>query len=457
MTVIRALLLILFALVGSAFARLARCGLYRDEAGNFIHGAFLGLAVSLFGGISEFTAHPYLMAGVGAFAMHLGDMADTRQSYLAVTESRPAPRYRHGMLGLFVQGAVAFGLFGGYVGIYISFMSGMYTVMQLVSMALLMPVFAYGVYRSFNLPFDPESNVFPKTYFSAGRRETWGILLGLLAEVVMLSMFASDGLALLLAVVCALFGGAGKTLGALAASRTLFTNRNGKYLFNRFTVDGYINDKTLFDVVYGLICGLGFALAFTLSGPILARRSVLINSRGIVSVLDERATQLIVILLIALLLLDQAKYLLPALIGEKRVSKLFEISGKTEYVLYSIAPLLLSFAGITSVTEIYATVIFGFILLRAFSDFLQTSKRGKQLLLVCLFAVIALYVVRLFTRWNAGAVFLTSIYTLMLMGAGLLMHYIGDRSMRFSRREQAADFAQGACAVVLLGLSFLTL
>ncbi|MCD7774504.1 MAG: hypothetical protein LUH40_02840, partial [Clostridiales bacterium] len=207
MNVGRIFFFLFFMGTAGAFGCGMRGTVIKNAKGAMLPGAIVGTVLALFSGSSFLENNYYLLAGMGAAVMYFaGNMSCAQTVSLSEPDKEKSDRQR-GIFGVWLKGTICCGLFASCVSVFISVLSGGYTLTEIILFIIFMPVSAVLFCFIFNRPFNPEKNKFPRIYLSAGDPEIWGGLLGVLLETVIFSCIVKDWGAVVMTASSMVFGG----------------------------------------------------------------------------------------------------------------------------------------------------------------------------------------------------------------------------------------------------------
>lgn len=251
------------------------------EKGAMLPGAMIGLLLACFSGSEIIANNFWLLSAGGAMAMFFGGTETYGQTMGLILKKGPDQRYAKGLCALIIKGGLWFGIYGGFIGMIFSSMTGeIYKTTDFIAFFLILPVVRSLGNRLINKPFKPEEGKFPKIYFSVDRREEWGGLLAILIEIIIFTIIKSDSYALIFALVGTFSGAAGWAIAINFYYITMHPLKNGKYIFGQWQKRGWIDGWKIMEFALGAIGGLGLALCFVYTYPRLAEKIAVIESNG---------------------------------------------------------------------------------------------------------------------------------------------------------------------------------
>lgn len=296
------------------------------EKGAMLPGAFMGLLTAVFSGSEVLASSPWILAGVGALGMYCGGNMTYGETLHLSMHEKNSPHLKKGLLALFIKGGIWFGIFGGFVSLFISALAGYYELWQILVFFGALPIFALAFFFIFNKPLNPDENKFPKIYFSIKRQETWGGLFGILIEIIVFSVVFKDWSALSMTSGAFLSGAVGWVIAQLMQIRAKHPGKNGKRLFEKLNQKNAVEAWKIMECVLGAIGGIGCAVTFLLSKPLFADKFTLIDSNGFHSYIAEsKVTYLLFILYGVILLVDSLQYFLYPTKNKKYNKKLLKM------------------------------------------------------------------------------------------------------------------------------------
>jgi len=233
------------------------------ETGAMLPGALMGLCIAVFSGSPFLREHFYLLGAAGALGMYFGGSMSYGETVgLRSNESPKGLAWE--MTGLFVKGGLWFGLFGAAVGMFLSFLAGLYDLKAVLLTFGLMPLFALVGSRLFDRPYDEEKGIHPRIYFSKTRPEGMGVLFGILAGLAVCMVIYRDSVALWLTLGSTLSGGIGWVLSQWMQVRAKHPNKKGKRFCGKLSDKGLVDAWKIMECGLGAFAGLGIAITFVL-------------------------------------------------------------------------------------------------------------------------------------------------------------------------------------------------
>lgn len=367
---------VIFSAVAVSYGWGMRGTIIGGEKGAMLPGAFMGLLIAAFSGSQVLSSSPWILAGAGALCMYGGGCMTYGETLGLSMNEANSPTLKKGLAALFIKGGIWFGIFGGLVSMFISAVSGFYKLWQIILFFCLIPVFAVVFYLVFNHPHSPESNRFPKFYFSVKRKECWGGLLGILIEIITFSAVLSDWSALVMTLGSFLTGAVGWVIAQYLQVRAKHPSKNGRRLFEKLHKINAVEAWKLMECTLGAIGGIGCAVTFILTKPLFAEKLNTIDANGFHTYIQNKdITYLIAVIYAVILLIDTIQYLVKT--KENGLYRKYrKIADYTEFALYSLIPLLLGMLGAHDVTALVAFPVLLLVLVQELAE--KRNKTGKK-------------------------------------------------------------------------------
>ncbi len=251
------------------------------EKGAMLPGAYIGLLFARFSGSAIIRENFWIFAAAGALGMFFGGTETYGQTLGFIVNKKPPVNYAKGMQGVILKGALWFGVFGAFLGMSLTAMTGeIYKPSDIIVLcALIIPLRLLGI-LIFNSPYKPKDKKFPRLYFSVDRREEWGGNLLLLAALVILMSIRRDSYSLLLCAVGAVSGAVGWAVGINLFYITKHPLKNGRFIFGSLQKKGYIDNWKIMEWTLGAFGGFGLSLAFCLNFDALKKITGTIEKNG---------------------------------------------------------------------------------------------------------------------------------------------------------------------------------
>lgn len=269
MSVLSVLAAVLFAGFAVSYGWGMRGYIIGGEKGAMLPGALLGFSIAFFcGDGSAVSLYPFFCAA-GALSMFYGGTEPYAQTmcYILHRDDKNSFAYNNvkkGIAGIFLKGALWFGIAGIVLAMLPGALSGVYSKYDAVLMCVFIPFVSFLGTWVFNTPFDKEKSVYPRIYFSNGSREEWGGNVLIFAELLICAIARKDLFAVGAGLTGLAAGGVGFTVGLLAYD---FNERKhkGKYFFGSWQERKYIDGWKIMEHTFGAIGGGGVMLWFCLN------------------------------------------------------------------------------------------------------------------------------------------------------------------------------------------------
>lgn len=403
MDILNIFFFIVFSLIAVSYGWGMRGTIIGGEKGAMLPGALMGFLMAVFSESEVLASSPWILAGVGALGMYCGGNMTYGETLHLSMHEKNSPHLKKGLIALFVKGGIWFGLFGGFVSLFISALAGFYELWQILVFFGALPIFALAFFFIFNKPLNPDENKFPKIYFSIKRQESWGGLFGILIEIVIFSIVFKDWSALAMTGGAFLSGAVGWVIAQFMQIKARHHGKNGKRLFEKLNQKNAVEAWKLMECVLGAIGGLGTAATFLLSKPLFAEKFTLIDANGFHSFISEKVTYLLFILYGVILLVDSLQYFLYPTKNKKYNKKLLKMKlitkdayenaidinpedskvyvlykkfcEKSEFAIYCIIPLLFCMIGSHMVAAAVAFPVVMLVLCQEVAE--KCFKMGK--------------------------------------------------------------------------------
>ena len=279
------------------------------EKGAMLPGALMGLLITVFSGSDFLLRHFYLLSAAGALGIYFGGSMSYMQSVGLTSDHNPPEDYKRGMTGVFVKGSIWFGIFGGVVGMFLSFLTSYYYDLKAVLLIFgLLPLFGLCGSRLFDRPYDEKKGIHPKIYFSRTRPEGMGVMFGLLVGLLVFMCIYKDTVALLLTAGSTIFGGIGFVAGVKLHIRGKYPNKRGWQFLGKYHKMGWIGTWKIAECSYGAIAGLGISLTFVLIANFLPKWQAQYVTIDALPQMVNLEPWILPAILVALLAVDLVKY-----------------------------------------------------------------------------------------------------------------------------------------------------
>lgn len=137
------------------------------EKGALVPGALLGLSISLFCGNGALRGFFPFFCAAGALGMTFGGIDTYAQTmgFILHREKEPySGKIQKGCAGIFLKGAVWFGIAACVLAVLPGALGGLYTFRELLILFAAIPAVSFLGTEIFNKPFRPEKGKFPKIF-----------------------------------------------------------------------------------------------------------------------------------------------------------------------------------------------------------------------------------------------------------------------------------------------------
>ncbi len=423
------------------------------EKGAMLPGAFMGLLMAVFSGSEALASSPWILAGVGALGMYCGGcMTYGETLHLSMHEAN-SPTMKKGLIALFIKGGIWFGLFGGIIAMFISAIAGIYQLWQLILFFCLLPVFALSFYFIFNKPLKPSENRFPKIYFSIKRQESWGGLLGILAEIIIFALINKDLAVVTMSGGAFIFGAVGWVIAQMMQIKAKHPFRNGKHLFEKLYKINALESWKLMECTLGAVGGIGCAVTFILAKPLFAKKFELIDANGFYSYIAESEVSfLLFIIYVIILCIDCIHYYIPKkTVNYKKIMKTFE---SAEFTLYSILPLFLCMIGVHKVAALAALPIVLHVLVQELiekSNDKEKTTIADKILFMLPFILTTISIITIKEGFRITSTLF--VYSVVYESAYFRMKAIEEDKIKFSNGEKAVHIYFVICCLLIMIMS----
>ena len=450
------IIFVLFSAVAVSYGWGMRGTIIGGEKGAMLPGAMMGFLIALFSGSEVLSASPLVLAGAGAVAMYCGgNMTYGETLHLSMGEKN-SPTLTKGLIALFVKGGIWFGIFGGLISLFISAVSGYYELWQILAFFGALPLFAVAFYFLLNKPHDLNKNKFPKIYFSIKRRESWGGLFGILAEIITFAAIFKDWSCLAMILGSFLSGAVGWVIAQIMQIKGKYPNKNGKHLFDKLYRKNALETWKLMECVLGAAGGMGCSLTFILAKPLFSEKLASIDANGYYSLIPEnKITFILFIAYLVILAVDSIQYfVVPS--DTDRYWKYMKLCSNTEFAVYSIIPLIFMTLGSFTVAKTVAIPVVMLVLAQEFCE--KFNKRGftKPMMKIPLFMpFIIVFIIFMVKEAWLGAVVSMIIYTIHYESGFFTMKNIEEGHSNLSPGEKTVHTYFITCCVLIIIISIL--
>ncbi len=456
MDILNSIFFVVFSAIAVSYGWGMRGTIIGGEKGAMLPGAFLGMIIAAFSGSSLLSSSPWLLAGVGAVSMYCGgNMTYGETLHLSMGEKN-SPTLKKGLIALFVKGGIWFGIFGGLVSMFISAVAGYYKLWQIILFFCLLPCFAFAFYYIFNHPHNPENNKFPKIYFSIKRKESWGGLFGILAEIIIFALIFKDWSCLAMTLGSFLSGAVGWVIAQIMQIKGKYPDKKGKHLFDALYRKNALETWKLMECVLGAFGGIGCSVTFILSEPLFSDKFTSIDANGFYSYIPEsKITYLLAVIYFIILCVDCIQYVITET-DTDAFRKYKKLCNDTEFAIYSIIPLILGILGSHLVMSIVAVPVLMLVLGQELAE--KKNKIGNKKpvynIPILLFVVaVALYI---FITGKHYDLFDTMLLYSVIYETGYIeMKKIETGTTKLSPSEKTVHIYFTICCVLIMILTIL--
>lgn len=446
---------IVFSAVAVSYGWGMRGTILGAEKGAMLPGALMGLLIAVFSGSEVLYSSPWLLAGAGALGMFCGGNMTYAETLSFSMKTKPAPNMKKGLIALFIKGGIWFALFGGYLSVFISAISGFYELWQLLLFFTLLPVFAFIFYCVFNKPYDKEKGIYPKIYFSENRKETWGGLLGMLAELIIFTSAFKDWSALAMMLGTFSTGSVGWVIAQLLQINAIHPKKNGKRLFEKLNQKKAVDAWKIMECSYGALGGIGCAVTFLLSKPLFAEKFASLDTNGLHSFVSDKTAVILATAYICLLIFDTIQYFIKPNKENPHFVRYRKFCINTEFAFYCMIPLFLSMLG-SHITM--ALIAFPVIMLVLFQEYAEKEvMRGKGNRIIRFIYLLPCFTVAFMILITEKAVgtFLTAVmYTFLYEAVFFFYQNVRYDSVKLSNSEKTVHTYFIVCCIITVILTF---
>lgn len=454
MNIVNHLFFVFFAIVAVSYGWGMRGTIIGGEKGAMLPGAFMGLLMAVFSGSEVLASSPWILAGAGAVGMYCGgNMTYGETLHLSMHEAN-SPTLKKGLIALFVKGGIWFGIFGGFVSLYISAVAGYYELWQIILFFCLLPVFAFAFYFIFNNPHNPAENKFPKIYFSIKRKESWGGLFGILTEIIVFSVIFKDWSVLAMSGGAFLSGAVGWVIAQIMQIRAKHPGKNSKRLFEKLHQKNAVEAWKLMECVLGAIGGMGCAVTFILTKPLFAEKLNAIDENGYHTIITEsKVTYILFIIYLIILAVDCVQYFI---VPNDSVSykKYMKFCNMTEFAIYSIIPFIFMMLGALKVATVVSVPVVLLVLVQEFAEKYNKVGKPKAFFKTYSLALTFIYLIYSVTYEKYVDIFPAILVYTMLYEAGFFfMKKTETGKVKLSNGEKTVHVYFTICCVLIMIMS----
>ncbi len=445
---------IVFSTVAVSYGWGMRGTIIGGEKGAMLPGAFMGLLIAVFSGSEILASSPWILAGAGAVGMYCGGNMTYGETLHLSMHEKNSPTLKKGLIALFVKGGIWFGIFGGFLSMVITAIAGYYELWQIILFFCLLPLFAFAFYFIFNNPHNPAENIFPKIYFSIKRKESWGGLFGILAEIIIFSVIFKDWSCLAMTAGAFIWGAVGWVIAQIMQIRARHPGKNGKRLFEKLYRKNALEAWKLMECVLGAIGGMGCAVTFILSKPLFAEKLSAIDENGFHSYIsDSKITYILFIAYLVILAIDCIQYFI---IPKKTdiYKKYMRICNQTEFAVYSIIPYIFMMLGSLRVSIVVSVPVVLLVLVQEFAEKYNKVGKPKAFFKTYSFALTCIYFIYfMFDKKYVDTFSVMLIYTVLYEAGFFFMKKIETGKIKLSNGEKTVHAYFIICCVLIMIMS----
>ena len=451
MDIMSIIFFIAFSAIAVSYGWGMRGTIIGGEKGAMLPGAFMGLLMAVFSGSEVLASSPWILAGVGAVGMYCGGCMTYGETLHLSMHEPNSPTLKKGLVALFVKGGIWFGIFGGFVSMFITAIAGMYELWQIILFFCLLPIFAFAFYFIFNNPHNPAENKFPKIYFSIKRKESWGGLFGILTEIIGFSVIFKDWSCIAMTLGSFIFGAVGWVIAQMLQIRARHPGKNGKRLFEKLHKKDAVEAWKLMECTLGAIGGIGCAVTFILAKPLFAEKLNAIDKNGYHTIITEsKVTYILFIIYLIILAVDCVQYFI---VPNDSVSykKYMKFCNMTEFAIYSIIPFIFMMLGALKVATVVSVPVVLLVLVQEFAEKYNKVGKPKAFFKTYSFVFTFIYSVTYIKYVDIfPAMF---VYTVLYEAGFFFMKKIEDGNMKLSSGEKAVHGYFITCCVLIMIMS----
>ncbi|OQA48520.1 MAG: hypothetical protein BWY46_01333 [Firmicutes bacterium ADurb.Bin300] len=344
MSAFNSLLFILLSTFAMSYAWGMRGTTIGGEKGAMLPGAVMGLLIAMFSGNYLLFDNFFFLSALGSTGMYYGGCMTYGETLGLSMNSKPALNMKKGLIALFVKGFLWFAVFAQVLSLGLASLTGKYfSVREVIIMFLLMPVVMITFLFIFNRPHNTEKSVFPKIYFSITRKESWGALLGLFFELLLISIIKKIPFAVEYTFICGLFGAVGWVVAQLMQIFCRQYSKDCRGSFLKLWSKPSIGAWKVMECILGAFGGLGASVGIVMFFDKFVELTAQPVNRFWTPLGDK--DRLFVYAYIAILAIDMIHYF--------SKSKKLQIAAEIlEFPFYSTIPMLLVFFGSKDIAQI---------------------------------------------------------------------------------------------------------
>ena len=421
------------------------------EKGAMLPGAMMGLLMALFSGSEVLSSSPWILAGAGAVGMYCGGCMTYGETLHLSMGVKNSPTLRKGLVALFIKGGIWFGIFGGFISMFITAIAGMYKLWQIILFFCLLPLFALAFYFIFNHPHKPEENKFPKIYFSIKRKESWGGLFGILAEIIIFSAVFKDWSCLAMTLGSFIAGAVGWVIAQIMQIKGKHPNKKGKHLLDKLYRKNALETWKLMECTLGAIGGIGCAVTFILAKPLFAEKFGIIDANGFYSYIPEsNISYILFIVYLIILAVDCVQYFIVPN-DSVRYKKYMKFCNTTEFAIYSIIPFIFMMLGVLKVATVVSVPVVLLVLVQELAE--KHNKVGKPKAFFKTYSFVFTFIYSVTYIKYVDIFPAMFVYTVLYEAGFFFMKKIEDGNMKLSNGEKAVHGYFIACCVLIMIMS----
>lgn len=439
------LISVLFAAFAVSYGWGIRGFVIGGEKGALLPGALMGISVAFFALDEGFSSYWLFFAAAGALSMFYGG-TETYAQTMGCLLSRDVPgeyfgQLKKGVIGIFLKGGLWFSIPGFILALLPSALGGHYKIWEIILVFASFPFVSVIGTKIFNTPYDKEKKVFPKLYFSTGRREEWGSNVMIILVLTVFSAVKGDFFALGAGLCGFITGGFGFLIGLIFYD---IERRHGRKIFGRLHGKGYIDGWKIMEHTFGAFSGGALMLYFMLTrnhlNGILEKADISLLTLG-----DD--TVIFAVVPLVLLVITLLQYPIGAFYEKKTGKKadvhIFEV---LERPCWSAIPLIFIFLGAPTAAAFCTFGTLAYALCEKCSLEWYEKSRYKYILRAPFYLMWPLLLVWFF--FNMNTLSLTDVmllYTLGYTGACVLYSFMPDRflDLKAKKNSFSALFGSG--------------
>ena len=451
MDILSSIFFIAFSAIAVSYGWGMRGTIIGGEKGAMLPGAFMGLLMAIFSGSEVLASSPWILAGVGAVGMYCGGCMTYGETLHLSMHEPNSPTLKKGLVALFVKGGIWFGIFGGFVSMFITAIAGLYELWQIILFFCLLPLFALAFYFIFNHPHNPAENKFPKIYFSIKRKESWGGLLGILTEIIVFAVILKDWSCITMTLGSFIFGAVGWVIAQIMQIRAKHPGKNGKRLFEVLQKKDAVESWKLMECTLGAIGGIGCAVTFILTKPLFAEKLNAIDENGYHTIITEsKVTYILFIIYLIILAVDCVQYFI---VPNDSVSykKYMKFCNMTEFAIYSIIPFIFMMLGALKVATVVSAPVVLLVLVQELAE--KHNKVGKPKAFFKTYSFVFTFIYSVTYIKYVDIFPAMFVYTVLYEAGFFFMKKIEDGNMKLSNGEKAVHGYFITCCVLIMIMS----